>query len=50
MGHQTKENARMSHAVLVAQVMTDTDLPTADRSHSMTAADAALLMFKASPA
>jgi hypothetical protein len=40
----------MSHAVLAAVEMMPTDLPTVDRSHPMSAADTALLLFEASPA
>ena len=40
----------MSHAILADKETTLTDLPTVDRSHSMSAVHTALLLFKASPA
>jgi len=40
----------MSHASLVTKEMIPSDLPTADRSHSISAVETALLLFKASPA
>jgi hypothetical protein len=50
MGRQTTENAKTLRASLIANETLYPDPPAADRSCLMSAADTALLLFKASPA